>query len=146
MSSQITPLHYDPYVNVFTLQDSSDAEAAKHFTIFPPTSQVSGILQRAEDSHLRNTSPVDLVLNRTSSDDEVEIALSATSPAHSQSDLLAAHAYGATLCKGEMLLLPLRWWHRVQNIGPSGSWTAGVGHWFRTRSRDGPQQASTAAE
>lgn len=130
----MTPLHYDPYVNLFTLADCSTPDAAKHFVMFPPLPEVTSVLQRAEDSHLRNTSLVDLELAGKLDSAEVDgVRLAPQSPAHSQLKILSQNSLSATLRKDEMLLVPLRWWHRVQNIGPAGSWTAGVGHWFRIK-------------
>ncbi|KAJ2958045.1 hypothetical protein NUW54_g14557 [Trametes sanguinea] len=62
LNAQVTPLHYDPYYNLYTVYASSDASVhAKHFVLFPPST--SEHLSRANDgSVMRNTSPVELHL------------------------------------------------------------------------------------
>lgn len=130
----MTPLHYDPYVNLFRLADCSDATAGKHFTILPPSPSVSAILSRGGSGHLQNTSPVELELCGRLQEGHVDdVIMSPDSPSRSHFDTIAGEAFGVTLRKGEMLLLPHRWWHRVQNLGSKQSWTAGVGYWFRFR-------------
>lgn len=135
-SSQATPLHYDPYINLFRLACGSPTTASKHFLILPPT--MSPSLKRAgHEGHLRNTSPVEFELQGAQLDQgQVEgVRLSPDSPGQGAVRDIAKEAYHVTLRPGELLLLPERWWHRVENVGDRRGWTAGVGYWFLTRQR-----------
>lgn len=128
---QTTPLHYDPYINVFRLAGSSGPDAAKHFLIFPPS--MSSHLKRGGDaSSLRNTSPVQFDVHNAESDSPA-VHFKPDSPSQGSFEQLADAAYAVTLRAGELLMIPERWWHRVENIGPSNGWTAGVGYWFLMR-------------
>ena len=90
-------------------------------------------MQRPSDeTFLRNTSPVDFVLEQTEGKVS-SVSITQGSPSQSYIDVIAAEALGVTLKAGEMLLLPHKWWHRVENVGHPSSWSAGVGYWFRQR-------------
>ena len=134
--AQITPLHHDPYINLFQLASTSGPAAAKHFLILPPSPEIASHLKRPDNqSFLRNTSPVDFVLNGDLERSTVDsVNLTQTSPSQSHINDIGTEAFSVTLKEGEMLLLPEKWWHRVQNIGSSNGWTAGIGYWFRKRS------------
>ena len=126
----MTPLHYDPYINLFSLAGSSSAGATKHFLIFPP--EVNDLVKPGERAGRvgQNTSPLNFEVLRGGD----EVRLSADSPSQGHADRLAGAAMGCTLRQGEMLLLPHRHWHRVENLGARDDWTAGIGYWFRLRS------------
>ncbi|KAH9901327.1 hypothetical protein C8Q73DRAFT_786706 [Cubamyces lactineus] len=158
-SAMVTPLHYDPYFNLYNLYASSEPSVyAKHFVLFPPA--LSEYLARAETGHImRNTSPVDLHVHKRSSgtprppqgnplEDTFVISMDPTStPSRTRDALLeSGAAWSCVLREGDTLFVPRRWWHRVENVtlpqdsaeatptstGPVG-WTAGIGWWFLPR-------------
>ncbi|KAI0674349.1 hypothetical protein C8Q78DRAFT_1075989 [Trametes maxima] len=143
-STTVTPLHYDPYFNLYNVYASSDpAIHAKHFVLFPPT--LSEYLTRADDgSVLRNTSPVELHVLKTPPGADLEVALDpASAPERTRDAILGSDAaLSCVVREGDTLFVPRRWWHRVENITLRGSvpttggagWTAGVGWWFLPRS------------
>ncbi|OSD08062.1 Clavaminate synthase-like protein, partial [Trametes coccinea BRFM310] len=142
-STAVTPLHYDPYYNLYTVYASSDASThAKHFVLFPPAA--SEHLSRADDgSVMRNTSPVDLHLRRSGGGDGFDVVLDPESASARVRDALLRGEGGALSCvvrEGDTLFVPRRWWHRVENVAlrEGGAawqgWTAGVGWWFLPRS------------
>ena len=113
--AQVTPLHFDPTANLFELVDSSSPEAAKHFLLFPPDLQLGG-------SGQRNTSDLEFNLH-----DQDQV---------SGNEDLKDKALVCVLKKGEMLYVPNRWWHRVENVmldGKKGGWNAGLGFWHMKR-------------
>ncbi|KAI8970888.1 hypothetical protein BD414DRAFT_501511 [Trametes punicea] len=151
----VTPLHYDPYCNLYNVYASSDPGVhAKHFVLFPPA--LSEYLARADGgSVLRNTSPLDLHLHlhssrstpRSASDDAFEIRIDPDSaPLRTREAVLGSGAaLSCVVREGDTLFVPRRWWHRVENValrdatggleaeaGGRG-WTAGVGWWFLPR-------------
>lgn len=113
--AQVTPLHCDPTANLFELVDSSSPEAAKHFLLFPPDLQLGG-------SGQRNTSDLEFNLH-----DQDQV---------SGNEDLKDKALVCVLKKGEILYVPNRWWHRVENVrldGGKGGWNAGLGFWHMKR-------------
>ncbi|KAK7689367.1 hypothetical protein QCA50_007158 [Cerrena zonata] len=134
----VTPLHYDPYINLFHLQASSlPKRFAKHVTLFPPS--VSHLLRRETNTTLRNTSPHELTLRHTPTGD-FDIHLEPDLPNESIQEL-SNRALSCLVREGDTLLIPKRWWHRVENVDlapdPAGSngemrvgWTAAVSWWF----------------
>ena len=153
--SQVTPLHYDPYFNLYNLYASSEPSVhAKHFVLFPPT--LSEYLARAEKGHImRNTSLVDLRVHarpppegNSFAEDAFAISVDTDSASSRTRDALldSGAAWSCVLREGDTLFVPRRWWHRVENVmlpqdnagatptttGPAG-WTAGVGWWFLPR-------------
>lgn len=135
---QVTPLHHDPYVNLFRLASTSGPEAAKHFFILPPTESINQAVRPAAGQGQVNTSPLDfrLVGIEGIRNDTVKVQMTEKSPGQNAIEQIKSEAYGVSLKAGEMLLLPHRWWHRVENIGAPTSWTAGVGYWFRKKATD----------
>ncbi|KAI0635213.1 Clavaminate synthase-like protein [Trametes polyzona] len=148
-STTVTPLHYDPYFNLYNVYASSDPDMhAKHFVLLPPT--LSEYLSRGDGSVLRNTSPVDLHLRRdpaSAPDASYEVAIDPrTAPLRTREAMeYTGAALSCVLREGDTLFVPRRWWHRVENVrlretsttalgadGPRG-WTAGVGWWFLPR-------------
>ncbi|KAI0664867.1 hypothetical protein C8Q70DRAFT_1049069 [Cubamyces menziesii] len=154
-SAMVTPLHHDPYFNLYNLYASSDPSVhAKHFVLFPPT--LSEYLARAEKGHImRNTSLVDLRVHARSPpkgnsfvEDAFVISMDPDSaPSRTRDALLESGvAWSCVLREGDTLFVPRRWWHQVENVmlpqdnagatptttGPAG-WTAGVGWWFLPR-------------
>ncbi|KAI0646347.1 hypothetical protein C8Q79DRAFT_664261 [Trametes meyenii] len=139
----VTPLHYDPYFNLYNVYASSDPSVhAKHFVLLPPT--LSQYLTRADDgSVLRNTSPVEFHVLRTPPGADPEVAIDPVSaPERTRDAILESDAaLSCVVREGDTLFIPRRWWHRVENITlPSGTgstggpgWTAGVGWWFLPR-------------
>ncbi|CDO75853.1 hypothetical protein BN946_scf184833.g4 [Trametes cinnabarina] len=137
-SAAVTPLHYDPYYNLYNVYASSAPSAhAKHFVLFPPS--LSEYLSRADDgSIMRNTSPVELHLRRTD-DGEFEVGLDEGSAPARVRDAVRGSGLSCVLREGDTLFVPRRWWHRVENVAlreestSGGGWTAGVGWWFLPR-------------
>ncbi|GBE84356.1 hypothetical protein SCP_0603350 [Sparassis crispa] len=137
----ITPLHYDPYMNLYHLHASSDPLThAKHLTLLPPS--VSEFVRRA-DGHasLRNTSAIDLQLRPRSGGSNLQFDILTDSCPTRLVDALSLTALSCVLREGETLFIPRGWWHRVENVllpgrGPSSAsagWTAGIGWWFLLR-------------
>lgn len=113
------------------MASTSGESASKHFLILPPSDKMNSYMKRPSDeSALRNTSPVDFLL-----DGSGHVSVTQGSPSQAYIDVIAAEALSAELRSGEMLLLPERWWHRVENVGKPGDWTAGVGYWWKLRNR-----------
>ncbi|KAI0336472.1 Clavaminate synthase-like protein [Cubamyces sp. BRFM 1775] len=160
-SAMVTPLHYDPYFNLYNLYASSEPLVqAKHFVLFPPS--LSEFLARAEDGHImRNTSLVDLHVHKRVAESEAlpkeaHLAQDAfvismdpdSAPSRTRDALLQpGAAWSCVLREGDTLFVPRRWWHRVENVTlpqnktgatpastSSVGWTAGVGWWFLPRS------------
>lgn len=131
-------MHHDPYINLFHLASTSGPYAAKHFLILPPTEAINQAVRPAQGQGQSNTSPLDFTIVKSEVDKPAEecplVELSPSSPGAGALGEIKAAAYGVSLKAGEMLLLPHKWWHRVENIGTPKCWTAGVGYWFRTRS------------
>ncbi|EIW55671.1 Clavaminate synthase-like protein [Trametes versicolor FP-101664 SS1] len=137
-SSTITPLHYDPYFNLYNVYASSDPSVhAKHFVLLPP--DLSESLSRADGSVLRNTSPVDLHLRADSSENAFDVLIDpSTAPVNTREALSeSGGAMSCVLREGDTLFVPRKWWHRVENVRlqdtATPGWTAGVGWWFLPR-------------
>ncbi|KAH9950807.1 Clavaminate synthase-like protein [Amylocystis lapponica] len=141
----VTPLHYDPYLNLYHLHASSKPSThAKHFTLIPPS--VSDFIRRSDAySTLRNTSDIDLTLrpasNSSHSEGVFDVLIDPATPARA-AEAIAASALSCVLREGETLFIPRGWWHRVENVVLAGGtqsadnhagWTAGVGWWFLPR-------------
>lgn len=131
-------MHHDPYINLFRLASTSGPHAAKHFLILPPSDSINRAVRPAAGQGQSNTSPLDFRLLGVEGtpNDKVTVQMTETSPGQGALEEIKDAAFGASLKAGEMLLLPHRWWHRVENIGAPDSWTAGVGYWFRMRSKE----------
>lgn len=130
----MTPVHYDPYINLFRLASTSSRYAGKHFLILPPTESINEALRPGDGTGQRNTSSVEFELVRDGpSLDAIKVDVVSDSLNDDSKELIKKEAFGVTLKVGEMLLLPHRWWHRAENIGTPQCWTAGVGYWFRAR-------------
>lgn len=129
-------MHHDPYINLFRLASTSGAQAVKHFLILPPTDAINNAVRPAQGQGQSNTSPLDFQVIRGEKPAEEcpLVQMSATSPGQGALKEIKTAAYGVSLKAGEMLLLPHKWWHRVENLGTPKCWTAGVGYWFRARS------------
>ncbi|PCH37078.1 Clavaminate synthase-like protein [Wolfiporia cocos MD-104 SS10] len=156
-TSAVTPLHYDPYMNLYHLEASSNPlSCAKHFLLIPPSA--AEFVKRADDfSALRNTSSLDFSLCRRHSAHykcAFDIVASSTVPERS-SEVLSSVALSCILREGETLFIPKRWWHRVENVSlldeaSEGSarsiagWTAGIGWWFLPR--ESPQRSYNITE
>ncbi|KAH9919967.1 Clavaminate synthase-like protein [Epithele typhae] len=143
----VTPIHRDPYHNVFSLLASSAPDAhGKHFLIFPPS--MNEVLTDATFS--RNTARLDVVLRRTpGAMDGFDAVLDANSAPRRVSEAVLDNggALSCVLREGDTLFIPRGWWHRVENVEVDGNsgpkaedhekrkgWTAGVGWWFLSRS------------
>ena len=109
--------------------------SAKHFLLLPPTPKITSYVKRPDnEGFLKNTSPIDFVLHGDlEAGDVASVNVTQGSPSQSYIDVIGKEAMSLILKEGEMLYLPERWWHHVQNIGSSKGWTAGVGYWFRSR-------------
>jgi hypothetical protein len=129
-SGSITPLHRDPYENVFEIAETSKG-ATKHFCLFPPA--CSSVLA---PPHGSTSDVADLSLV-----DDVEGIVRLESGSLDESGLarLARDSQATTLAKGDILLLPRGWWHRVQNVGPPGSIVAGIARWWLMRAARPPR-------
>ncbi|KAI0794804.1 hypothetical protein C8Q75DRAFT_712368 [Abortiporus biennis] len=143
-TGSVSPLHFDPYMNLYHLQASSNPSYyAKHFTLLPPS--VSHHLQNASTRQFqRNTSSVDLHLVRKDSESghpTFDIKLDSSLPDDIASTLTET-MMTCTLREGETLFIPRGWWHRVENVSlvedpryRNIGWTAGVAWWFLLRGR-----------
>ncbi|KAI0084622.1 hypothetical protein BDY19DRAFT_898144 [Irpex rosettiformis] len=138
----VTPLHYDPYINLFHLQASSASnDYAKHILLLPPSASE---LMRGSHAHSRhhNTSTLDFQLHTDGSHEcprfrvTASCGVSGTSKAR---DVIERDAVTCILRENETLLIPRGWWHRVENVAlrdascKHGGWTAGLSYWFLPR-------------
>ncbi|KAI0682252.1 Clavaminate synthase-like protein [Earliella scabrosa] len=153
-SAAVSPLHRDPYDNLYHLAASSMPPAhAKHFLLLPPA--LAEALAPRNGCVSRNTSPFDVHVRKTSDTDvvsgfEVLVDPSSAPARTAQAVLSSGSALSCVLHEGDMLFLPRGWWHRVENVqvqaagvprtpGVGGEhkgrrgWTAGVGWWFLPR-------------
>ncbi|KAH8915631.1 Clavaminate synthase-like protein [Atractiella rhizophila] len=141
----ITPLHSDPYENLFTLPCTSSPSTAKHFLIFPRS--LSALLRKNKDmrhwSPGENTSLLDFEISRG---EQKHSEIRASWDVRWKSDNVDEResiedgALQCTLMEGDALFIPRGSWHRVENVDLEGNenvWTAGVGWWFRTRGEGG---------
>ena len=152
---QVTPLHYDPYMNCFSLQAASDPTRfakhlfAKHFFLLPPsTSSIVRPPLDSRSSHVqRNTSHLDFYLQNShaapvsSSTALDRVYVDGLTDADAEK--LSRIAMSCVLKEGDTLFIPRGWWHRVENVdmswhhgspeGLCGGWTAGVAWWFLFR-------------
>ncbi|KAI0339303.1 Clavaminate synthase-like protein [Trametopsis cervina] len=138
----VTPLHYDPYINLFHLQASSAPdEYAKHVFLLPPTASpyVNGTGARKRQ---KNTATVDFRIHLGPSHviPHLQVAMEASQALVSDAvDAIESSAVTCVLREGETLYIPRGWWHRVENIamhggsGKQAGWTAGVSWWFLPR-------------
>ncbi|KAH9925731.1 uncharacterized protein B0H18DRAFT_876881 [Fomitopsis serialis] len=135
----ITPLHYDPYFNLYQLYASAEPNRyAKHIFLLPPSA--SEFVKRADGQHaLRNTSSINLSLQPSDSGDDFAVVAAPDAPSRSV-EAISGLGYSCILREGETLFIPKGWWHRVENVvlgrdqPPSGSgWTAGIGWWWLPR-------------
>lgn len=135
----ITPLHYDPYFNLYQMYASAEpSRYAKHIFLLPPSA--SEFVKRADGQHsLRNTSSINLSLQPSCSGDEFAVIAAPDTPSRSV-EAISGLGYSCVLREGETLFIPKGWWHRVENVvlgrdqPPSGSgWTAGIGWWWLPR-------------
>ncbi len=152
---QVSPLHRDPYDNLYHLLASSEpAVHGKHFLLLPP-SLSDGLTARDDILLPRNISRLDFRIRRNPSvgadaASGLEILVDRAS-APTQTVIDSNCALSCVLEEGDMLFLPRGWWHRVENVelegggrpaeyeyhsghGRSRGWTAGVGWWFLSRS------------
>ncbi|RDX54554.1 Clavaminate synthase-like protein, partial [Lentinus brumalis] len=151
----ISPLHSDPYCNLYTLHVSSDASThAKHWLLLPP-SLGKPLAPPSHGYAQPNMSPLDCRLRRRQDEDGgFDVLMDRTSvPGQTALDVLdAGVALSCVMREGDMLFVPRRWWHRVENVvlqgegartegtgnvrqsGRSHGWTVGVGWWFLPRS------------
>ncbi|GAA97686.1 uncharacterized protein L969DRAFT_280703 [Mixia osmundae IAM 14324] len=123
-TSAITPLHHDPYDNLFELKEA--CRALKHFTILPK--RLSHLLRSSEQQ--KNTSSVDFDISSG------KLALSAASPSQKYAQEILNAAQTCVLAPGDTLLLPRGFWHRVETISTDSAqpgWAASIGFWFRMR-------------
>ncbi|RPD65538.1 hypothetical protein L227DRAFT_570858 [Lentinus tigrinus ALCF2SS1-6] len=151
----MSPLHYDPYENLYTLHTSSDASVhGKHWLLLPPSLRLSPQLDRYMQP---NMSALDFRLRRRRSghrSEELEgsfdiLVNRASVPGDAAQRVLDAEtALSCVMREGDMLFVPRRWWHRVENVvlqdggnftpegnsGQAAGWTVGVGWWFLPRS------------
>ena len=139
----MTPLHYDPYINLFHLQASAAPKRfAKHVTLFPPS--LSHLLRRESHTTLRNTSPHKFGLCHTPpSPGAFEVYLESKTNEKLVQEL-SKHTLSCVVREGETLLIPRRWWHRVENVDlmpemeaskeeKNPGWNVGVCWWFTVR-------------
>ncbi|KAI0360635.1 Clavaminate synthase-like protein [Trametes cingulata] len=138
-SATVTPLHYDPYFNLYNVYASSEPSVhAKHFVLLPPT--LSEYLARGDLSVMRNMSPINLHILRDGSA-PFEVAFDPSTPSRTTEALAASGAaMSCVLREGDTLFVPRRWWHRVESVklrdtgSPADSgWMAGIGWWFLPR-------------
>ncbi|KZT71073.1 Clavaminate synthase-like protein [Daedalea quercina L-15889] len=137
----VTPLHYDPYFNLYQVYASSDPNRyAKHIFLLPPDARE--FVGRADGQHtLRNTSPIDLSLKPSPNGDDFVLVPEPSTPSHSVEAMLQLGC-SCVLREGETLFIPKGWWHRVENVIlgeelPSDSgWTAGIGWWWLPHEKD----------
>ncbi|KAI0764915.1 hypothetical protein C8Q74DRAFT_1205889 [Fomes fomentarius] len=155
-AAAVSPLHRDPYDNLYHLLASSEpAVHGKHFLLLPPS--LSDSLTARDDIHLsRNTSRLDFRIRSNpcvgaTAASGLEVLVNRAS-APTQTFKAVMHSSCALSCvleEGDMLFLPRGWWHRVENVELQGGgpptgyeyhsgrprgWTAGVGWWFLSRS------------
>ncbi|KAH9837958.1 Clavaminate synthase-like protein [Rhodofomes roseus] len=135
----VTPLHYDPYFNLYHLYASANPERhAKHIFLLPP--HASEFVKRADGQHaLRNTSSIGLSLATSQNGDAFAIMAAPDTPGRSV-EAMSTSGFCCILREGETLFIPKGWWHRVENVvlghdqQPSNSgWTAGIGWWWLPR-------------
>lgn len=144
LARQVTPLHYDPYMNCFQLQAASDpTKHGKHVLLLPPSAS-SIVRSNPRTALQRNTSSVDFHLRRsnpyTLDHDTVDVYVDSLGSEDAQS--LSSAALSCVLLEGDTLFIPRGWWHRIENIALTpadgaesdcGGWTAGMAWWFLFR-------------
>jgi hypothetical protein len=120
----VTPLHRDPYENIFVVAEASE-DSAKHVLLFPPA--CDAMLAPARGS---TSKTVDVYLS-----DVVKGAARLESDTLNETELaeLAKSGLAAELAQGDMLILPRGWWHRIENVGSSRSYVAGMAWWWLMR-------------
>jgi Cupin-like domain len=123
-SGAVTPLHSDPYENVFEIAEASQG-ATKHFCLFPPACSSVLAPPRGNTSKVVEISLVDVV--------ESTVRLESGSLDESEVARLARDSQVALLARGDILVLPRRWFHRVQNCGLPTSVVAGIARWWLLR-------------
>ena len=143
-ADQVTPLHYDPYINLFRLQASSAPyKYAKHVLLLPPSSSP---LVKGSDTqrHQHNTSTLDFHLHPDESHGSPRFRIAASLGASGTSearDVIERDAVTCILQENETLYIPRGWWHRVENVAlqdmsdKHGGWTAGLSYWFLPRNQ-----------
>lgn len=145
VSCQVTPLHYDPYFNLYQVYASSEpARYAKHVFLLPPHARE--FVMRVDGHHaLQNTSSINLSLSPSQHGDNLNIIADPGTPSRSV-DAISQLGYSCVLQEGETLFIPKGWWHRVENVVLGHSvgqtkpscpgWTAAIGWWWLPRRRD----------
>lgn len=146
----MSPLHFDPYENLYALHASSEPSAhAKHWLLLPP-SQGRLLSPRPDPYTQPNMSTLDFQLRYRTSDDagfDVLVDRASVPGDAAQAVLDATSALSCVTREGDMLFVPRRWWHRVENVvveddreyrpgrqaGTHTGWTVGVGWWFLLR-------------
>lgn len=128
-SKSVTSIHCDPYENIYTV-----VRGAKHFTLLPPTE--GWCLKERKYPHAVYTRPspasglklvpssprfVDSVRWSSISDPHIPGALSPE-----------AHPIHVTLRPGDILYLPVGWWHHVRQ---SGDITIALNWWYDAQMR-----------
>lgn len=136
--SQSSALHYDPTSNLFQIV-SAPNKATKAFLVFPPSFRESF---HGLKSSNRNSLPLPLSMSLVSSDlQALQCAIAGMEVSEEQKESLSRQAQCCVLEEGDLLYLPPRWWHTVQNFANlqqapetvMPQYVAGMGWWFHLR-------------
>ena len=146
----MSPLHFDPYENLYTLHAVSEASLhAKHWLLLPAS--LGRLLAPRLDPRMQpNMSPLDFRISRREGDEgnfDVLVDRASVPEDAVQYVLDANNALSCLMREGDMLFVPRRWWHRVENVvlkddrdstqerhsEKHAGWTVGIGWWFLSR-------------
>jgi len=121
-SKSVTSIHSDPYENIYTV-----IRGRKHFTLLPPS----------EGWCLRERTYPHAVYGLTDNSNDLNVVPSLDTPQVRWSSVIdpdfpgslppEAHPLHITLEAGDMLYLPVGWWHYVRQSGPT---TIALNWWY----------------
>lgn len=136
---QSSALHFDPTSNLFQIV-SAHANSKKVFLLCPPSLRDTLGISASSGRPSQNTLNLPIALSLSQLDELTYTIDQDAALSQAQQGVIAKEAQGAVLGEGDLLYLPPRWWHMVQNISqhPNGSegvpgFVAGMGWWFHLR-------------